>query len=106
MEEGWVQLVWRHAVLDDLSSRINAKLTNCRSQGGYIDHVISEKSNRAMYDFWAEKIRARMKNPQKRDLLAPLEPPYFISTKRPSLEQDYYEMVRSFERSGIILTPC
>ena len=34
-----------------------------------------------------------MSNPQKRDLLAPLEPPYFISTKRPSLEQDYYEMV-------------
>lgn len=76
-----------------LCSSDETGLIERRSQGGYIDHVISEKSNRAMYDFWAEKIRARMKNPQKRDLLAPIEPPYFISTKRPSLEQDYYEMV-------------
>lgn len=44
-----------------------------------------------MYDFWVKKTRARIKNPQKRDLLAPLEPPYYMGTKRPSLEQDYYE---------------
>jgi len=46
-----------------------------------------------MYDFWARKARARIQNPQKRDLLAPIDPPYFISTKRPSLEQDYYEQI-------------
>lgn len=33
-----------------------------------------------------------MKDPKKRDLLAPLEPPYYLGTKRPSLEHDYYEM--------------
>ena len=32
-----------------------------------------------------------MRDPKKRDLLAPLEPPYWLGTKRPSLEQDYYE---------------
>ncbi|KAF2486985.1 hypothetical protein BDY17DRAFT_288105 [Neohortaea acidophila] len=62
------------------------------SQGGYTDHIIDEKSNRAMYDYWVEQTRKRMKDGPKRELLAPLEPPYFISTKRPSLEQDYYEM--------------
>lgn len=30
-------------------------------------------------------------NKTKRDILAPLEPPYWFATKRPSLEQDYYE---------------
>lgn len=44
-----------------------------------------------MYDFWAEKQRQRMKPGKKRDLLVPLEPPYWVNTKRPSLEQDYYE---------------
>ena len=32
-----------------------------------------------------------MKPGKKRDLLVPLEPPYWVGTKRPSLEQDYYE---------------
>ena len=63
-----------------------------RSQGSYTDHVINAEANRAKYDFWAEKIRARITDPKKRDLLAPLEPPYYLHTKRPSLEQDYYEM--------------
>ncbi|CAK1365733.1 unnamed protein product [Cercospora beticola] len=62
------------------------------SIGGLADTLTDEAANRAAYDFWAEKTRPRIKNPQKRDLLAPLDPPYYILTKRPSLEQDYYEM--------------
>lgn len=54
--------------------------------------ITNEKANRLAYDYWAEKTRARMKDPKKRDLLAPLEPPYYLGTKRPSLEHDYYEM--------------
>ena len=50
----------------------------------------------------------------KRDILAPEEPPYYISTKRPSLEQDYYECcdkenvdivnspIREFTETGIV----
>jgi cation diffusion facilitator CzcD-associated flavoprotein CzcO len=44
-----------------------------------------------MYDFWARKTRPRMQDPKKRDLLAPIEPPYYFATKRPGFEIDYYE---------------
>lgn len=54
--------------------------------------AVSRDANSAAYDFWARKVRARITDPQKRELLAPLEMPYYIGTKRPSLEQDYYEM--------------
>lgn len=63
------------------------------SLGGFIDTSIDKKANRALYDFWASKVRQRIPDPKKRELLAPLEPPYFIGTKRPSLESDYYEMI-------------
>jgi cation diffusion facilitator CzcD-associated flavoprotein CzcO len=51
------------------------------------------KANRIAYDFWAEKTRARISDPKKRDLMVPLEPPYPILTKRAPLENDYYEMI-------------
>ena len=57
----------------------------------YQDMMLSNEANRATYDFWAKKTRARMSDPAKRDMLAPLEPPYPFGTKRPSLEQDFYE---------------
>ncbi|KAI5367248.1 Putative flavin monooxygenase, FAD/NAD(P)-binding domain superfamily [Septoria linicola] len=50
-------------------------------------------ANRYMYDFWASKVRARISDPEKRDILAPLEPPHPFGGKRPSLEQDYYEQL-------------
>lgn len=68
-------------------------LTFVRSQGSYIDHVINVDANRAKYDFWVGKTRARISDPVKRDLLAPLEPPYYLHTKRPSLENGYYEAI-------------
>lgn len=68
------------------------RLTCLRGIGSYIDVGVSKDANRAAYDFWARKTRARITNPKKRDLLAPLESPYYVGTKRPSLEQDYYEM--------------
>jgi cation diffusion facilitator CzcD-associated flavoprotein CzcO len=37
--------------------------------------------------------RQRIHDTVKRDLLAPLEPPHPFGTKRPSLEQDYYEQL-------------
>ena len=57
----------------------------------YADMLHDTKANRAAYDFWAKKTRARIQDPTKRDILAPLEPPHAFGTKRPSLEQDYYE---------------
>lgn len=57
------------------------------------DIFIDEKANRIVYDFWARKVRARITDPRKRDILAPLEPPHPWGAKRPSLEQDYYEQL-------------
>ena len=59
--------------------------------GAYADLLINPEGNRVAYDFWAKKTRDRVHDPVKRDLLAPLNPPHPFGTKRPSLEQDYYE---------------
>ena len=55
------------------------------------DWAIDAESNRFLYDFWASKTRKRIRDPVKRDLLAPLEPAKPFGTKRISLEQDYFE---------------
>ena len=59
----------------------------------YQDIFFDKEANKHHYDFWAKKIRARIQDPVKRDILAPLEPPYAFGTKRPSLEMDFYEQV-------------
>ncbi|CAK1357319.1 unnamed protein product [Cercospora beticola] len=59
----------------------------------FTDLATDEVSNRYVYDFWASKVRARISDPVKRDLLAPLEPPHVWGGKRPSLEVDYYEQL-------------
>ena len=61
--------------------------------GNYNDLYLDPRANREIYDFWAKKARARMTDPAKQDLLAPLEPPYPFGTKRAPLEQDFYECV-------------
>jgi len=55
------------------------------------DFLVNDKANQALYDFWARKTRARISDPAKQDIVAPLERPYPFATKRSSLEQDYYE---------------
>ncbi|OAP63454.1 hypothetical protein AYL99_02681 [Fonsecaea erecta] len=59
----------------------------------YREFLTNKEVNRELYQFWAKKVRARMKDPFKKDVLAPLEQGHWFGTKRPSLEQDYYEMV-------------
>ena len=58
----------------------------------YDDMLYDNAANREAYNFWAKKTRARISDPRKRDILAPIEPPHAFGTKRPSLEQDFYEM--------------
>ncbi|KAL5363923.1 hypothetical protein BJX96DRAFT_178507 [Aspergillus floccosus] len=60
----------------------------------YVDRA----ANRTAYDFWARKVRARISDPVKQDLLAPREPPYAMFTKRFPLEHDYYE---SLDRDNV-----
>lgn len=62
----------------------------------YPDVTISADANAKAYEFWAKKVRGRMTDPVKMDLVAPLpaeKRPYHIFTKRPPLEIDYYEML-------------
>ncbi|KAL3463884.1 hypothetical protein BJX64DRAFT_286845 [Aspergillus heterothallicus] len=68
--------------------------------GTYNDVVIDRHSNRVAYDFWAGKVRPRIKDETLRNLLAPLEPPHAFGVKRPSLEVDYFEQ---FERENVSL---
>ncbi|KAF1959510.1 FAD/NAD(P)-binding domain-containing protein [Byssothecium circinans] len=67
----------------------------------YKDLLYVDKANRQAYDFWAKKVRARITDPRKRDILAPLEPPHCFGTKRPSLEQNYYEMLDKQENDVV-----
>ncbi|PLB51627.1 FAD/NAD(P)-binding domain-containing protein [Aspergillus steynii IBT 23096] len=78
---------------------------------------VSEEANRLAYGFWARKTRARMRDPVKRDLMAPVEPVDYLFMRRTPLEQDFYESVdrenvdvvriregfRFTERGGIVV---
>ena len=59
--------------------------------GTFNDILTSEAANRTAYDFWRDQTRARIDDPGVAELLAPTDPPYPFGTKRPSLEQGYYE---------------
>lgn len=59
--------------------------------GTFSDVLLDEAANRTAYDFWRDRTRARIDDPVVADLLAPMDPPYPFGTKRPSLEQDYYD---------------
>ncbi|KAK7519174.1 cyclopentanone 1,2-monooxygenase [Phyllosticta citriasiana] len=61
--------------------------------GTYKDMLFDEKANDEAWNFWLKKTRARITDPKKRELLAPLQKPHPWGTKRPSLEQNFYEMM-------------
>jgi cation diffusion facilitator CzcD-associated flavoprotein CzcO len=61
--------------------------------GGYKDYLFDAKSNREAYNFWRRKQSVRVKNPEKKKLLFPEEPPHPFGVKRPCLEQNYYEVL-------------
>lgn len=60
--------------------------------GTFIDIILSKEANQLAYEFWRDKTRARIKDPVTAEMLAPTEPPHPFGTKRPSLEQWYYEV--------------
>lgn len=59
----------------------------------YKDMLFDQKANDVAYAFWAEKTRARLDDPAKKDIVAPEIKPHAFGTKRPSLEQRYYEVL-------------
>ncbi|KAI9732766.1 MAG: hypothetical protein M1834_003704 [Cirrosporium novae-zelandiae] len=58
----------------------------------YKDIYHNQATNDECYRFWVKKARARIHDERMKDILAPLDPPHPFGTKRPSLEQHYYEI--------------
>ncbi|MEM7342316.1 MAG: NAD(P)/FAD-dependent oxidoreductase [Actinomycetota bacterium] len=59
--------------------------------GTFVDILFDEEANRTAYEHWRDRTRIRIDDPVTAELLAPTDPPYPFGTKRPSLEQGYYE---------------
>jgi cation diffusion facilitator CzcD-associated flavoprotein CzcO len=78
----------RDAILEDAWAKGGFRLAVC-----FTDILTDEVANRYVYDFWARKVRERITDPVKRDILAPLTPLHPFGGKRPSMEQDYYEQM-------------
>jgi cation diffusion facilitator CzcD-associated flavoprotein CzcO len=60
--------------------------------GSFNDILLNEEANRAAYQFWRDKTRARIKDPAVAEILAPTQPLHPFGVKRPSLEQHFYEI--------------
>jgi len=52
----------------------------------------NQEANNAAYSFWAKKVRQRINDEKKKNILAPLVPPHAFGIKQPSLEQSYYDV--------------
>lgn len=68
--------------------------------GTFKDVLVNPESNRTAYDFWREKTRQRIHDPSIAEKLAPTDPPHPFGTKRPSLEQWYFD---AFNQSNVTL---
>nr|XP_036584414.1 cyclopentanone monooxygenase [Colletotrichum truncatum]KAF6793932.1 cyclopentanone monooxygenase [Colletotrichum truncatum] len=83
----------------------------------YRDIMYDKTANSSLYEFWMRKTRARMSNPEKMDIVAPLKQSQWFGAKRVNLEMDYYEMLdrpnvklvdlkktplKSFSRNGVV----
>jgi cyclohexanone monooxygenase len=64
----------------------------------FSDYLVSQESNATVSEFIRGKIREMIKDPAVGELLAPKDHPFF--TKRPPLENGYYE---SFNRDNVTL---
>jgi cation diffusion facilitator CzcD-associated flavoprotein CzcO len=58
----------------------------------YRDVLLDDAANLTAYEFWRDKVRARIEDPAVAEKLAPTEPPHPFGVKRPSLEQWYYDI--------------
>ncbi|ETS84813.1 hypothetical protein PFICI_02838 [Pestalotiopsis fici W106-1] len=72
--------------------------------GNYSDFSTDIHANHIFYKFWRDKVRQRLHttDPELIENLAPTDPPYPFGTKRPSLEQNFYEV---FNQDNVSLIP-
>lgn len=79
----------REKLYDDLWARGSYAILTCN----YPEHAYVKEVNAELYQYWAKTVRARIRDPIKREIMAPLKQFQWIGTKRPNLEMDYYEMI-------------
>lgn len=60
--------------------------------GVFQDTLFDPKANHYAYEFWRDKTRQRINDPETAEKLAPTEPPHPFGVKRPSLEQNYFDV--------------
>lgn len=60
--------------------------------GNYYDIFSDKDLNLAAYQYWRDKVRARVNDPKVAELLAPTDPVHPFGTKRCSLENGYYDV--------------
>ncbi|KAL4881823.1 FAD/NAD(P)-binding domain-containing protein [Aspergillus karnatakaensis] len=74
------------------------------SHGNYMDMMTDVEANNFFYEFWREKTRARLRgvSAEMIEELAPMKAPFAFGTKRPSLEQRFYEV---FNQGNVDLVP-
>ena len=70
----------------------------------YQDTLFDQRANDYAYAFWRDKVRARIEDAQVAELLAPTNPIHPFGVKRPSLEQNYYDVFNQDNVSLVDLT--
>ena len=60
--------------------------------GTFVDTYFDKNANAIAYDFWRQQTLSRIKDNATAEKLAPKIPPHAYGTKRPSLEQNYFEI--------------
>lgn len=62
--------------------------------GTFNDVLLNQEANDTAYEFWRTETRKRIWKPELVELLAPTVQPHPFGTKRPCLEQDFYEVLQ------------
>lgn len=57
------------------------------------EFLLDKEVNAEFYNFWRDRVHARINDAEKREIVAPSKQTHYFGTKRPSLEQDYYEVL-------------
>jgi cation diffusion facilitator CzcD-associated flavoprotein CzcO len=60
--------------------------------GTFQDVFSNDEANRGAYQFWRKQTQLRINDPAVAEILAPAEPIHPFGVKRPSLEQNFYEI--------------
>lgn len=85
---------------DDTVGEREATWNSLLDQGGfrfwvasYDDLTTNQEANDAAYAHWRSTVLKRVRDPQKAALVAPKRAPHPYGAKRPSLEQNYFEVL-------------